>query len=73
MRSTLRDDIALSVLTFGDETDTDRVILRVTVQPLVAWLWLGGIVMALGTVLSLLPAGSRRREPAEAAAAEVPA
>ena len=73
VRSTLRDDIALSVLTFGDETDTDRVILRVTVQPLVAWLWLGGIVMALGTVLSLLPAGSRRRETAEAAAAEVPA
>ena len=73
VRSTLRDDVALSVLTFGDETDADRVILRVTVQPLVAWLWLGGIVMALGTVLSLLPAGSRRREPAEAAAAEVPA
>ena len=38
-----------------------------TVQPLVAWLWLGGIVMALGTALSLVPAGARRsREPAEA-------
>ena len=67
VRSTLRDDVALSVLTFPDEAGPDRVILRVTVQPLVAWLWLGGIVMALGTALSLVPAGARRSpEPAEA-------
>ena len=67
VRSTLRDDVALSVLAFPD-ADTpgavapsaDRVILRVTVQPLVSWLWLGGIVMAVGTVLSLLPSGSGR-------------
>ena len=50
VRSTLRDDVALAVLSFPDETGPDRVILRVTVQPLVAWLWLGGIVMAAGTV-----------------------
>ena len=73
VRSTLRDDVALSVLTFPDDTGVDRVILRVTVQPLVAWLWLGGIVMALGTALSLLPAGSRRRQPDEAAVAAEPA
>ncbi len=73
VRSTLRDDVALSVLTFPEEAGADRVILRVTVQPLVVWLWLGGIVMALGTALSLLPARSKRREPAEAAAAEAPA
>ncbi|MCE2511875.1 MAG: heme lyase CcmF/NrfE family subunit [Acidimicrobiia bacterium] len=73
VRSTLRDDVALSVLSFPEEVGTDRVILRVTVQPLVVWLWLGGIVMALGTALSLLPARSKRREPAEEAAAEAPA
>ena len=73
VRSTLRDDVALSVLIFPDDAGVDRVILRVTVQPLVAWLWLGGIVMALGTALSLLPAGSRRRQPAEAAVAAEPA
>ena len=72
VRSTLRDDVALSVLSFPEEAGVDRVILRVTVQPLVVWLWLGGIVMALGTALSLLPARSKRREPAEAAAAEAP-
>ena len=30
-------------------------------QPLVAWLWIGGIVMALGTVLAAFP--GRRRNP----------
>ncbi|MDE0656033.1 MAG: heme lyase CcmF/NrfE family subunit, partial [Acidimicrobiaceae bacterium] len=72
VRSTLRDDVALSVLSFPEEAGADRVILRVTVQPLVVWLWLGGIVMAVGTALSLVPSRSKRREPAEAAA-EAPA
>ena len=63
VRSTLRDDVALSVLSFPDDgaDGAGRVILRVTVQPLVAWLWLGGIVMAVGTALSLLPGGPRPR------------
>ena len=72
VRSTLRDDVALAVLTFPDETGPDRVILRVTVQPLVAWLWLGGIVMAAGTALSLVPSSSRPRQPEEAAAEAEP-
>ena len=73
VRSTLRDDVALAVLQFPEEAGADRVILRVTVQPLVVWLWLGGIVMALGTALSLVPSRSKRREPAEAFAEEAPA
>ena len=73
VRSTLRDDVALSVLSFPEEAGADRVILRVTVQPLVAWLWLGGIVMAAGTGLSLVPARSRHREPDIAATAEMQA
>ncbi|MYE76745.1 MAG: heme lyase CcmF/NrfE family subunit, partial [Acidimicrobiaceae bacterium] len=73
VRSTLRDDVALAVLQFPEEAGADRVILRVTVQPLVVWLWLGGIVMALGTALSLVPSRSKRREPAEAVAEEAPA
>ena len=70
VRSTLRDDVALSVLSFPeDSTDgAGRVILRVTVQPLVAWLWLGGIVMAVGTALSLLPGWPRPRRRGQAEA-----
>ena len=73
VRSTLRDDVALSVLSFPEEAGADRVILRVTVQPLVVWLWLGGIVMAAGTGLSLVTARSRRPEPDIAATAEMQA
>ena len=74
VRTTLRDDVALSVLSFGEEEGIDRVILRVTVQPLVAWLWLGGIVMAAGTAMSLVPSRRARHEPlAVADPAEVPA
>ena len=71
VRSTLRDDVALSVLSFPDDVGADRVILRVTVQPLVAWLWIGGIVMALGTALSLVRTGAhpRKDRPARAALA----
>jgi len=32
------------------------------VQPLIVWLWIGGIVMVLGTLLALFP-GRRRRNP----------
>ena len=59
VRSTLYDDVALSVLSFP-EGASDRVILRVTVQPLVMWLWIGGIVVAAGTALALVPTRPRR-------------
>ena len=80
VRSTLYDDVALSVLSFP-EGASDRVILRVTVQPLVVWLWIGGIVVAAGTALALVPTRPRRRserhgepepEPAVVAASPVP-
>ncbi len=66
VRSTPFDDVALSVLQFPDGDD-DSVSLRATVQPLVVWLWVGGLVMALGTAAAILP--SRRRRPAAGAAA----
>ena len=60
VRSTLTDDVALSVI---DITGTDDPVLtlRVTVQPLIIWLWIGGAVMALGTLLAVFP--GRRRNP----------
>lgn len=45
----------------------DEVTLRVVVQPLISWIWLGGMVMVLGTALALVPAGSRRNRGAETA------
>jgi len=41
----------------------DREIgLRVVIQPMVVWVWTGGLVMAAGTALALVPARARTRE-----------
>jgi cytochrome c-type biogenesis protein CcmF len=41
----------------------------VVVQPLVSWLWVGGLVMAMGTVLAAFP--GRRRNPIDPVSAPV--
>jgi cytochrome c-type biogenesis protein CcmF len=41
--------------------------IGVTVQPLVAWMWVGGAILALGAVLAVLP--GRRRRPTDAVSA----
>ena len=68
-RSTIRDDLQLAVLAVPGEGSTTTVV-RVTVQPLVVWLWVGGAVMALGTALAAVPAGDGRRRRASGEAAE---
>ena len=72
VRSTLYDDVALSVLSFPEGAD-DRVVLRVTVQPLVAWLWIGGLVVAAGTALALVPTRPRRGSRPESEPEQPPA
>ncbi len=62
-RGSLIDDVQLSVVPTDDET----VIVRATIQPLVQWLWIGGILMAAGTLLAIIP-GKRRRPTAPASA-----
>lgn len=37
--------------------------LRVTIQPLIVWLWIGGGVMALGTLLCVVPGRRRSADP----------
>ncbi|MCC5953819.1 MAG: heme lyase CcmF/NrfE family subunit [Acidimicrobiia bacterium] len=51
-------DVALSVLELPSEPG-DPALVRVTVQPLIVWLWIGGGVMALGTLMAVVP--PRRR------------
>jgi cytochrome c-type biogenesis protein CcmF len=52
------DDVYLVLLS---APSGDSVSLRVIVQPLVAWLWAGGVLMAAGTVLAAWPGRGRRR------------
>jgi cytochrome c-type biogenesis protein CcmF len=58
--------VQLSVIPTEDEV----VVVRVTVQPLVQWLWIGGTMMAAGTALALVP-GHRRRPTAPTSAPAV--
>ncbi len=62
------EDVYLSVSSTPDPV-TGEVTIRVIVQPLVVWLWIGGGVMVVGTVLSLFP--GRRRDPTAPASAPV--
>ena len=67
VRSTPIDDVYLALL---DAPNDGPIRLRVIVAPLVIWLWIGGGVIALGSVMAAFP-GRRRRgiEPVSAAAA----
>ena len=72
-----RRDVQLSVVRLPSETG-GNLVLRITVQPLIVWLWVGGAVMLVGIVLAAVPA--RRRRPTaptsaldEAAPVEAPA
>jgi len=47
------------------------VEIGVTVQPLVSWLWVGGGILVLGSLLAAVP--GRRRRPTDPVSAPVPA
>ena len=73
IRSTLRED--LYVVYAGTSPDGSRAVLQVYLNPLVMWVWLGGIIMGLGTMIALLPnkrsaPSKRSREEAKAKDAE---
>ena len=60
--TSLVDDVYLSLSAIPD-VGSDEVALRVLIKPLVAWMWLGGAVLALGIAAALLPTrlGARDR------------
>jgi cytochrome c-type biogenesis protein CcmF len=60
VRTGLRDDVYLTLVS-TPTADAGRVTIGVAVNPMVVWLWIGGGVVALGTLLALSPAPRRRR------------
>ena len=58
IRSTLIED--LYVVYAGRDPQTNRAVLHAYLNPLVKWIWLGGVVLVLGTALALMP----NRQPA---------
>ncbi len=53
VRTGLREDLYLTLVSSPNQRG--RITLGVAVNPLVLWLWLGGAVMAIGTLIALSP------------------
>jgi cytochrome c-type biogenesis protein CcmF len=59
VRTGLREDVYLTLVSSPNQRG--RVTLAVAVNPLVVWLWIGGGVIALGTLVALAPSLRRPR------------
>ena len=44
----------------GGDQETGKAIVQVFINPLVAWVWIGGVVVLLGTLLALVPSRVER-------------
>jgi cytochrome c-type biogenesis protein CcmF len=76
VKSGVFEDVYLTLVAAPD-SGLGAAVIGVRVQPLIAWLWTGGGIVALGTLLAAWPSDRRRRpgradRPARAPAAEVP-
>ena len=59
-RSTLKEDLYLILSGFSD-VGRNQATLKVLIRPLVLWIWLGGFVITLGTLMTILPLGRAAR------------
>jgi cytochrome c-type biogenesis protein CcmF len=75
-RSTLKEDLYLVYA--GKNEETDRPIIKAHLNPLVMWVWIGVVIVVLGTLIAMLPnlqpaaavARARAAEPRAVAAKE---
>jgi len=59
VRSGFVDDVYLTIAE-APQNPGDPTVIGLTVQPLIIWLWIGGGLVAIGTLLAIAP-GRRRR------------
>jgi cytochrome c-type biogenesis protein CcmF len=62
MRPRLTEDLYLVLGSY--DPASQLVTLLAYVNPLVGWIWIGGVVMALGTAITMWPSAAERRQPA---------
>lgn len=67
VKNSLTDSVLLSVT--DPPTASGSVAIKVIVQPLIVWLWIGGTVMAIGSALAAFP--GRRRRPTDPVSAPI--
>ncbi|HRE03052.1 MAG TPA: cytochrome c-type biogenesis CcmF C-terminal domain-containing protein, partial [Ilumatobacteraceae bacterium] len=69
VRTGLYEDIYLA-LEPGATLDAPTVAIKVFVKPMIIWLWIGGLMTVVGTLLSAYP-GQRRRRPTDPTSAPI--
>ena len=52
LRSTVRDDLYITLVGWAPD---GRATLRMLVNPLVMWMWAGGLVLTVGAIVAMLP------------------
>ena len=62
--TSLVDDVYLSLVAIPEE-NSDVVVVRVLVEPLVGWIWVGGFVIAAGSVLAIVQERRKRHSELE--------
>ncbi len=66
IRSDLRED--LYIVYAGSVGGTEEAVYRFTVNPLVLWVWLGGVILIAGGIITMWPGGyggPRERRPVQ--------
>jgi cytochrome c-type biogenesis protein CcmF len=65
-RSTMREDLYL--VYSGLNQDTGHPIIKAHLNPLVKWIWIGAVLLVLGTGLALIPSMATARVPVRSSA-----
>ncbi|HSM17780.1 MAG TPA: cytochrome c-type biogenesis CcmF C-terminal domain-containing protein, partial [Gemmatimonadales bacterium] len=70
IRYNLQED--LYVVYAGSVQGTEEAVFRFTINPLVVWLWLGGVLLIIGGITTMWPSEAGAVRPIPSAAAERP-
>ncbi|CAN5637785.1 heme lyase CcmF/NrfE family subunit [soil metagenome] len=68
VRSSIKGDLYVNLMAF--ESNGANATVKVIVEPLVPWIWFGGLVIVIGAVIGMFH--GRRRAPVPAVTASVP-
>jgi cytochrome c-type biogenesis protein CcmF len=70
VKTGLRKDIYLT-LENGSKPSTGVAKVKIFIKPMILWLWIGGLLCGVGTLLAAFP-GKNRRKPTDPVSAPVP-
>ncbi len=59
LRTNLAEDVY--VVMAGRDPNTGKAVIHVIINPLVQWVWIGGMIVLLGTILALIPSRVERQ------------